>query len=419
MISIPDLKLTTARNELRGLPWIFSNQVQHLNDSILTKDRTALVRIPELGRIGIYTKTALIAVRLLPESMTQACASLSEILESDFEKSLFAHINSILVAKVRTFPFARNQSFRWCHGDADGLPGVVIDDYSSFFTLQCSCAAGEFLLPHVISVLMANSTKPILERSTGQTRAMEGLPERTRWIRGCVERKAIPFAGLHLEFEPLRAQKTGLFLDQRRNLEFLTNFLSHESIQPKSMLDVCSYAGAWSSAAASAGVRAFTLIDADAQALSMAQTNITNNSPETLASGQEPEIEIRHGDLFEELSKLKSTGRTFDVVVADPPAFAKSKKHLPEASKAYARLTKLAARATAPNGLLVLCSCSKNMDAQTFWDICTRNLGPEWILIHRGSQSPDHTVGTTQASAEYLKCYFFQKRSLDNKEPLQ
>jgi 23S rRNA (cytosine1962-C5)-methyltransferase len=282
--------------------------------------------------------------------------------------------------------------------------------------MQCSCAAGEFLFPHVVSAILAKTTKPILERSTGQTRAMEGLPERTRWIRGSVERASVHFAKLNLQFEPLRAQKTGLFLDQRCNLEFLTNFLSHEFVQPQSMLDICSYAGAWSSAAASAGVRSFTLIDADAQALSMAKTNITNNSPEAQASGQEPHIELRHGDLFEELSKLKSTQRTFDVVVADPPAFAKSKKHLPEASKAYARLIKLAARATAPNGLLILCSCSKNMDAQTFWDLCVRNLGPEWILIHRGSQSPDHTVGTTQASAEYLKCYFFQKRSLENKE---
>ncbi len=411
MLSIHNVPLSVAKNELRGLPWIFSNQVCHLEDSLLTKERTSLVRITDLNRIGIYNKSALISVRLLPELFAAKLMDKNEIEEAEFTRIVDEHFRAVRRNKISTFPFTRNQCFRWIHGDADGMPGIVVDDYVQFTTLQCSCAAAEFLLQHVIEALKLHDERPILERSSGQARAMEGLAERTRWIRGKVEQVSISFVGLELKFEPLRAQKTGLFLDQRRNLEFLTGFLSHKGIQPKSMLDICSYAGAWSSAGASAGIESFTLIDADAQALSMARSNIIQNSPNAQARGSDLEIELRHGDLFEELSKLKSENRLWDVVVADPPAFAKNKKHLLEASRAYARLAKLAARVSAPNGVLVLCSCSKNMDAQNFWDIAVRNLASEWILIHRGEQSPDHTVGTTQAASEYLKCLFFQKRS--------
>jgi 23S rRNA (cytosine1962-C5)-methyltransferase len=234
---------------------------------------------------------------------------------------------------------------------------------------------------------------------------MEGLSERTRWIRGSVERPTVFYAGLKMTFDPVRAQKTGLFLDQRFNLEFLKKFCEHKKYTEASMLDVCSYAGAWSAAAALGGVRKFTFIDADTQALKLAPMNVLAN-----ALGCECCLEPRHGDLFEELSKLKNEARTFDIVVADPPAFAKTKKHLPEATLAYSRLTKSAARLVKDGGLLVMCSCSKHMDADTFWNTVTRALGTSWILVHRGGQSTDHSIGTTPASTEYLKCLFFQRR---------
>jgi 23S rRNA (cytosine1962-C5)-methyltransferase len=419
MISVHTLKLSVDAQQLRGLPWIFSNQVHHLEDPALSPERTALVHIPLLDGFGIYTKTDLIAVRLLPRFLTEVLKNKSAVEEAVFAQALAQHISLLRTAKTRIFPFARNQCFRVAHGDADSLPGIVIDDYGTFSTIQSSCAAGDFLLPSVVSALAQMNEQPLLERSSGQARAMAGLPERTRWIRGKIDKANVSFAGLKLQFDPLRAQKTGLFLDQRKNLEFLSEFLSHENVKASSFLDICSYAGAWSSAGATAGLSSFTLIDADAQALAMARENIIQNSPDAQALGKVPTIETRHGDLFEELSKLKSQSRTWDVVVADPPAFAKSKKHLPEATKAYARLIKLAARATAPNGVLILCSCSKNMEAHLFWELCLKNLGSEWILLRRGEQSPDHTIGTTQASSEYLKCYFFQKRSLEHKENAQ
>jgi 23S rRNA (cytosine1962-C5)-methyltransferase len=411
MIAIRELALSVSRQDLRGIPWIFSNQVRHLDDADLNEVRAALVRIAELGRVGIYSKASLISVRLLPESFAKDVQGRTEITEENLTEICAKHLIKMRQQKESVFPFVPSEAFRWLHGDADGTPGIVADDYGDFVTLQSSSSAGEFLLPFIIDALLGLDNRPLLERSSGQTRKMEGLPERTRWIRSKVDEVCANVARLKLRFEPLRAQKTGLFLDQRNNLEFLSQYCLQRKTKISSMLDICSYAGAWSSAGALGGISHFTLIDADSQALKQASINIKENSGATGIQPSGVTIEPRHGDLFEEISKLRNENRTFDIVVADPPAFAKTKKHLHEATLAYSRLAKNAARLVSEDGLLVLCSCSKHMDAETFWTTATRALGASWILIHRGGQSPDHTISTTPASSEYLKCLFFQKRN--------
>lgn len=405
MIQVTDLFLSVSRQELKGIPWIFSNQVKHLDDSLLDDVRCAIVHIPEIDSVGVYSKSSLISVRLLPRSFAASLISTEKLSRDNFAELVFQHIVAVRQQKSKIFPFAKTESFRWIHGDADGVPGIVADDYGEFVTLQSSSEAGELMLPFVIAALKKFDSRPIFERSSGQTRIKSGLPERTRWIRGLVEQPSVTYAGIKMTFDAIRAQKTGLFLDQRFNLEFLKTFCSHASNTAASMLDICSYAGAWSAAASLGGVRKFTFIDADIQALNLAPINVSLNAPK-----DECFFETRHGDLFEELTKLKNESRTFDIVIADPPAFAKTKKHLPEATKAYSRLTKSAARLVKDGGLLAICSCSKNMDADTFWHTATRALDNSWILVHRGEQSSDHTIGTTQASTEYLKCLFFQKR---------
>jgi 23S rRNA (cytosine1962-C5)-methyltransferase len=407
VIPIYPIKCRVSRADLARSSWIFSNQVDHLDDGLLTSDRAALVWVESAGRLGLYSKGALIAVRLLPAHFSEALHGCAEVSRESLIDLLVAQISALRTMKGAMFAFVCDEAFRWSHGDADGLPGLVIDDYGSIVVLQSSSAAGDFILPFVQEALERFDDRPLFERSSGQTRTLEGLSERTRWLRRGTYpefgRATTNLAGLSLEFVPERAQKTGLFLDQRENLRYLAG----RRLVARSMLDVCSYAGAWSCAGARSGVSRFTLIDADANALALAEGNITQNSNGT------PEIVRRHGDLFEELSRCRQMGERFDIVVADPPAFTKSKKHVDEARRAYARLTKAASRLVSDNGIYVACSCSRHIGPEEFLEVVERNLMDEgWLLVHRGGQSPDHSVIIPRGTQEYLKCFFFQRRNL-------
>lgn len=388
---------------LKERGWIFSNDVSHLNDGELDPSRTSFVKIEGSDRFGVYDKTNLISIRLFP-------ASFSSKDTADFE----THLKSFLSERMRQLKTTKQElladkkeSYRLCHSDGDGVPGVIVDSYGDVYVVQSGSKCGDKLLPYVVQALGEISPESsIYEKSTGQSRQMEGLEERTCWRKGTVQSEVIQakFCHLALEFNLARSQKTGLFLDQRYNLSILKSLVSQKS--SKSILDICSYMGAWSSVAVANGASLATLIDQDKIALEFAKSNVTRNqvSPS--------EVKILEGDMFEHLAQLGKESKRFDVVVADPPAFAKSKKHLPNAKIAYGRLTKQASKLVNADGIFVACSCSRNMDELEFYEIVKKNLvGDNWVLLGRGMQSLDHTITTLNVSSEYLKCFFFHRRA--------
>ena len=178
--------------------------------------------------------------------------------------------------------------------------------------------------------------------------------------------------------------------------------------------------------AALAGATEFFLIDQDKYALALAEGNIrrqktlqnetfqeTQKSPENLA--YKPDVHLLHGDLFEQLALLKKAQKTFDVVVADPPAFAKSKAHLPEALRAYVRIVDASAQLLNPGGLLVVCSCSRNVTEEKFFELVNDRLTTAqgaFKMLAKGFQSPDHSIPVGDQFSHYLKCGFYRKDSL-------
>ena len=305
-------------------------------------------------------------------------------------------------------------TFRISHGDVDGACGIVIDEYDAVCVVQSHSPTADFILKIIESSLSEIFNKRVFERSTGQTRRMAGLSERTRWVTIPAPQTGFEtstrFAGLTLSFALNKAQKTGLFLDQRENLLGIRKYIARVA----SVLDICCYAGAWSATAAAMGANLFTCIDQDAAALDCAKSNIEKNfqsrTPGITETQAElvPTIHSVHGDLFESLGVLKKQNQTFDLVVADPPAFAKTQKQSFEARKAYMRLAKLSASVTSQSGVLVLCSCTRYVSEEEFLR-CVFSQLPDWVLIFRGQQSPDHTV--TAQGGEYLKCFAFQRKS--------
>ncbi len=407
MISISALETKGVNLRSAKSPWLFSNQVIHLQDSEINSQNVALVKIKGTNKIGIYNKNNLISVRFFADEINNYIEN-NFIQTHKLTKFLLNHLIALKNNKSY-FPFSQTEAYRLSHGDNDFLPAIAIDFYQSVFVLQISSAAGEFLLPYITDALKEFTNLPIFERSTGQIRKLERLPERTRWIREPqnASQFSVPcsFANLNMTFSLNKAQKTGLFLDQRNNLKYLENIILPYKIE--SVLDICSYAGAWSASAARLGTKQLTLIDQDAWALNLAKENILANSKTPV------HIDTLHGDMFEHLQKLHKDNKSFNLIIADPPAFAKAKKHIPEASRAYSRLAKLASKLLTANGVLVICSCSRHISDDIFLAAIAEGFdNGNWVLLHKGEQSPCHTRLANAESSEYLKCYFIQKRVL-------
>lgn len=410
--AIHSLSIKAGQKIFHPQSCLYSNQIEQIPLNLLGADRCALVRVGPRDMPAIFCRDQLMAVRFFPSSWASAFNT-DKISQSTLEELLIAELSALRLQKTALLE-DKSEAFRWVHGDADGLPGIVIDDYGALVVVQCGSQFGDFLLPALTKALLRATDRPVFERSSGQIRALEKLPERTRWIRepntssekNKLESVKTNLSGLQLNFRPQRCQKTGLFLDQRENLRMFKTFA--EQSQAESMLDLCSYVGAWSCAGARAGMTNFTLVDQDKDALELAVSNITQNA----LSAKNPQTNKMHGDLFEILSGLAREKRTFDAVVADPPAFTKSAKHIPEAKRAYQRLTKLASKLVQANGLYVACSCSRHIGEEEFYEIVSHALDDDdWIYLGRGRQSPDHTVLAADKQSLYLKVLYFRRRS--------
>lgn len=414
-LKIHSLKAKAGQKFHRLQTCLYSNQIEHVAQQDLEDSRCAFVAAGA-GRLpGVYCREQLMSVRFLSTRWSEAFKS-NNISHAALEELFLQELLHLKNSKTTLVGLA-NEAVRWVHGDADGIPGIVIDDYGPIVVIQSGSQFGDFLMPFVLSALLKATDQPVFERSSGQIRALEKLPERTRWIRepgNQTERTQLEIvtttlSGLKLSFRPQRCQKTGLFIDQRENLELFRKLT--RSFQARSMLDLCSYVGAWSCAGAAAGIADFTLVDQDKDALEMAQHNVAAN----VANGILHRVQAHHGDLFEILSRLGKDKPRFDAVVADPPAFTKSAKHIPEASRAYQRLTKLASRLVADNGIYVACSCSRHIDEEEFFKIVSESLdADDWVYIGRGRQSPDHSVLATDKQSLYLKALYFVRRGALN-----
>jgi 23S rRNA (cytosine1962-C5)-methyltransferase len=237
----------------------------------------------------------------------------------------------------------------------------------------------------------------LLFKNDGSSREMEGMPAYveeafgTTPPLGTVVEDTLRFAAPLLE-----GQKTGWFFDQAENRRALSKYLRPGA----RVLDVFSYVGAWGVRAAAAGAAEVLCVDSSAAALELALHNAAQNGRQ---------IQTRRGDAFDVLEELAKERRRFDVVVIDPPAFAKRKKDLPKAQAAYRRLNQLALQLLDAEGILVSCSCSYHLSAEDLEDAigkAARGADKHLQILEAGGQSPDHPVHPAIAETRYLKAYF-------------
>jgi 23S rRNA (cytosine1962-C5)-methyltransferase len=294
--------------------------------------------------------------------------------------------------------------YRLVYGESDGLPGLVIDRYGSSCVVQIGTAGMEKLKSQIQQALeQVLHCEALLFKNDGSTREMEGLPSYVEAATGKFDELGLVLEdGLEFQVSWAEGQKTGWFFDQAANRRNLVKFIRKGA----RMLDVFSYVGAWGVRAAQGGAREVLCVDSSAAALELAAGNAQRNRLNERDGGK---LTTLRGDAFDVLEDLAKKNARFDVVVVDPPAFAKRKKDLPKALAAYKRLNQLAMRVMADDGILVSCSCSYHVGPEDFQDAiakAARAADRHLQILEVGGQAPDHPVHPAIPETRYLKVYF-------------
>lgn len=375
-----------------GHLWVYSNEVDIEATPLKAFAPGQVVNIESaqgkwLGR-GYVNPNSLLCARIVTRDQAVA-----------INESLFVHrINVALAVRQRLYaaPY-----YRLLFGEADGVPGVVVDRYGDYLVVQLTTAGMEAQREALVAALI-KVLKPagILLRNDGSLRELEGLTRYVELAHGNVpELVMLEEAGCRFEVSPGQGQKTGWFYDQAANRDQFVRYVAGRRV-----LDVCSYVGAWAVRAAVAGARAVSAVDVSAQALQRAAQNAALN-------GVEERIELLQGDAFAVLRELRAQRERFDVVVLDPPAFIKRKKDYKEGALAYRRLNEAALGLLERDGLLVTASCSFHMHRDQLLGAvqqAARHTDRSLQLLQQGQQSPDHPIHPAIPETAYLKAFYLR-----------
>jgi len=311
---------------------------------------------------------------------------------------------SLLVDRLKTALTLREQlypehCYRLAYGEADLLPGLIVDRYGDYLALQTTTAGMDCRMPMVLEALCeVLKPKGIISKNSGAFRVAEQLPEEQSVLFGEVpEQVELVENGCRFLAPLVDGQKTGWFYDHRENRAFMQRFCAD-----KSVLDVFSYAGGWGVQAAAAGASSVVCVDSSATALDLVLHNAGLNDVGDKVSSLQ-------GKAAEVMKALQKDQCRFDIIVLDPPAFIKRKKDQKSGEKAYHQINELALKLLAPGGLLVSASCSMHLPMESLQKIVRSAGGTRsrrlQILASLG-QGPDHPVHPSITETSYLKAIF-------------
>jgi 23S rRNA (cytosine1962-C5)-methyltransferase len=385
---LPVLRL--KRNEDRRLHaghlWIFSNEVD--------TQQTPLTRFKpgELARVQAHNDKSLGLAYVNPQSLI--CARVLQSWTVPDAAWLTARLRIALELREQLFA---KPYYRLAYGESDGLPGLVVDRYGDTCVVQIGTAGMERLKPLIQSALQKLlKCKVLMFKNDSAAREMEGLPSYVEVPLGTAEALAtVKEDDLTYQVPLAEGQKTGWFFDQSANRRALVKYVAPRA----RVLDVCSYVGAWGIRALRAGAADVTCIDSSAAALELATANAAANGGK---------VRTIKADAFDAMEALAKQGEKFDVVIIDPPAFAKRKKDLPKALAAYKRLNQLAMQLI-KDGILVSCSCSYHVSADELQQTiakAARSAEKHVQILETGGQAADHPVHPSIPETRYLKAYF-------------
>ena len=380
----------------RGHPWLFEQAVRQQSHDGQPGDLAIVFdRRRRFLAVGLYDPGSPIRVRVLQRGEP-----------ATIDREWFRSRLAAAVQRRASLPGEGTTGYRLVHGENDGLPGLVVDRYDRTLVLKLYTPAW---VPHLRDVLPALAAVFPAERLVLRLgRAVRVQPQHLHGLSdGAVLSGPdldgpVVFRenGLRFEADPVHGQKTGFFLDQRDNRARVGG-----GSAGKTVLDVFAYTGGFSVYAARGGARAIVSLDASRPALAAAARNVALNRDQPPVAVAEHELLA--GDAFEALAQLGQRGRRFDLVIVDPPAFARGQAQVARALSAYAQLTCLGLGALRPGGTLVQASCSSQVGAEPFFATVNRaaaQAGRPLSEIERTGHPLDHPVSFLEGA--YLKCLF-------------
>jgi 23S rRNA (cytosine1962-C5)-methyltransferase len=384
------LKKHEDRRIKGGHPWVFSNEIERI-DGALDAGVAAELFDAAGGFLGCgyYTPKSLIAFRMLSRQ------------QEDVDSVQFYEQRIAAALAHRLFIYPTMKTFRAVYGESDFLPGLVVDKYGDYLSIQILSAGMELRRGLILEALQRVFVpKGIIARNDVSVRALEGLDQQVAVLAGDIpEQVEIEENGLRFLINLREGQKTGGFLDQKQN-----HLLLRDICRGRAVLDCFCYAGSWAVHAGHFGAASALGLDISARAVEQAARNADLN-------GVADRVRFEECDVFDGLRSLRHEGKSFGVIVMDPPAFVKSRKTIAEATKGYLTVNRRALELLEPGGYLITCSCSFHMGREAFREMlisAARLAKREVRLVATCSQAPDHPVLLSFPESEYLKCFVLQ-----------
>lgn len=393
MTAVPVVRIQPGRHKraAAGHPWVYSNEVA-MDGAAKALPPGELVRLDAangepLG-LAMFNPHTLISARILsrdPEAK----------IDADF---LARRLDAALALRERLYP---GGCYRLIHAEADGLPGAVIDRYGDVVAIQANTAGIDRLMPQLLEAVdRVLSPRVVVLRNDSNARQLEGLELYVKVAKGTLEGPvALTENGARFFADLEAGQKTGWFYDQRDNRAAVARLAAGRRV-----LDLYTYAGGFAVAAARGGAREVTAVDRSERALALAERAAEANGLAGLCRFVRVEA-------FVELEHLAGAGERFEIVVADPPAFVKSKKDLNQGARGYRKLARLAAAIVAPGGFLFIASCSHHVDVPLFAEQVRRGLSDArrgGRILQTTGVAADHPVHPHLPESAYLKGQLLQ-----------
>ena len=393
---LPTLILKPGREKslLRRHPWIFSGAIDRV-DGDPASGATVKVAAAD-GRFlarAAYSPASQIRARVWTFDPAQA-------VDAAF---LQGRIRAA-AARRSALRDDRNTACRLVHGEADGIPGLIVDRYGDTIVVQLSAAGPESWRDAIVAALAAEQgVACVYERSDVEVRSLEGLPPRIGVMHGTLPPDVtMREDGIAYRVDIVAGHKTGFYLDQRDSRATVRALSAG-----RAMLNVFCYTGAFSLAGLAGGAASVLSIDSAGDALALARVNLEGN-PELPAD----RATCKEGDAFVELRRLRDAGARFDLIVLDPPKFAPTAAHAERAARAYKDINLLALKLLRDDGLLATFSCSAAIDAKLFAQIlagAAQDAGTDATIVRRFAAGADHPVTLAFPEGEYLKGLLIRK----------
>ncbi len=390
MSGIVILKRNRAKPVLQRHPWVFSGAIERIDGDARDGD---VVEVRDADRNwlarGYFNRRSQIVARLLTWQQ-------DEPIDRDFWRRRLARA---VAARQFLADGPNVTAYRLVHAESDYVPGLIVDRYGDWLVVQFLTLGVERWKDELVDSLvgLVDGVRGVYERSDADVRAKEGLEPSTGLLWGEEPPELVEVLEGDCRFlvDVRQGHKTGFYLDQRENRARLASFCTGLEV-----LDVFAYTSGFGVVCTATGAAGVTLVESSAPALDLARRNLALNGIEDRI------IDYVEGDAFSVLRGYRAEGRHFDVVVLDPPKFARSEREVKRASRAYKDINLLACQLLRPGGILFTFSCSGAVSADLFQKIvfgAALDAGREGQIVGHLSQGADHPVALTFPEGAYLK----------------